>query len=153
MENIAIKEIKRFQTDRGLHLKEYDALNEHTNLIEEILESVGLDVTKKNRQKLQEKWNDFVYNCEISGVTARISDFEQMLKDDQVDAYVDIVVFAIGAILKLGYEPELALQEGAKEINSRRGEMVNGKFEKDLSDEAKALWYKADYSKCKLEEK
>ena len=35
-----------------------------------------------------------------------------------------------------------------KEINSRVGGMVNGKFEKDLSPEAQANWYKADYSKA-----
>jgi len=28
--------------------------------------------------------------------------------------------------------------------------MVDGKFEKDLSDEAKALWIKADYTVARL---
>ena len=71
-------------------------------------------------------------------------------KDNVVDAYSDVIVFAVGALMKLGYDPEKALLETAKEINSRVGEMVDGKFEKDLSPEAKTNWYKADYSKASL---
>ena len=74
------------------------------------------------------------------------------IDNEKVDAYCDIVVFAIGAILKLGYVPELALLETAKEINSRVGSMVNGKFEKDLSEEAKANCYKAKYDECKIKD-
>jgi hypothetical protein len=43
----------------------------------------------------------------------------------------------------------LALEETLKEINSRKGAFNQeaGKWVKDTSDEAKKLWYKADYSK------
>lgn len=149
----AIREIARFQTDRGLHKREFDDLNEHTNLIEEILESVGLDVTKENRLKLQERWTDFVSTTEVDGIADRKVAFTEMLENDKVDAYCDLVVYAVGAIMKLGHEPEIALLEASKEINSRVGSMVNGKFEKDLSEEAKANWYKADYNKSKIKGK
>jgi len=51
--------------------------------------------------------------------------------------------------MKLGYHPGMVLEEISKEINSRVGEMVEGKFTKDTSEEAKANWYKADFTKCK----
>jgi len=35
-------------------------------------------------------------------------------------------------------------------VESYTGTMVDGKFQKDTSDEAKANWYKADFSKAKI---
>jgi len=137
--NIAISEIVRYQTDRKLDRNKYDAINEHGNIVEELLESVGLDVPKENRPKLKEKWVVFVDETLEENI-ARAGE------DDNIDAYCDVIVFAIGAIMKLGYDPEKALLEAGKEINSREGVMVDGKFEKDLSDSAKAKWYKANYS-------
>ena len=139
----AISEIVRFQVDRELDRKEYDSYNEHVNIVEELIESVGFDVPKDKREKLKLRWIGFVESLyrdsTITGTTLSVN--------CQVDAYCDVIVFAVGALMKLGVNPELALLETAKEINSREGKMINGKFEKDLSDEAKAKWYKADYSK------
>ena len=70
--------------------------------------------------------------------------------DEQIDALADIAVFALGDIMKLGYNPEKVLLEVAKEINSREGTFIDGKFQKDKSPEAQAKWYKADFSGCKL---
>lgn len=59
--------------------------------------------------------------------------------------------YLLTAIMLLGYNPQKCLAETIKEISSRTGsfdESIN-KFVKDTSDEAKAKWYKADYSKCK----
>ena len=42
-----------------------------------------------------------------------------------------------------------AKQEAAKEINSREGIMINGKFEKYVDNASKAKWYKANYTICK----
>lgn len=139
----AIVEIKRFQTDRGLHLKAYDPINEHTNIIEELLESVGFDVPKENRAALLNKWREFVAYLVKEDVVVELQDFDRC---SEVDAYCDTVVFAVGAIMKLGFEPEAALLEASKVINSRVGSMINGKFEKDLSPEAQANWYTANYS-------
>lgn len=148
--SFAIEEIKRFQIDRGLHLKKYVAINEHVNIIEELFESLGLNVPSNNREHLKQKWNDFCSECMTDKIVGIDSNNKDTLEIEAVDAYCDILVFSIGALMKLGYEPELVLQETAKEINSRCGEIINGKFEKNLSDEAKALWYKADYNKCKI---
>jgi hypothetical protein len=147
-ETTAVSGITRFQRDRELDKQEYDALNEHTNIAEELLESIGFDVPKENRDKLEEEWKIFVENCRKYRI---VEDNRRLLtEEEEVDAYADIIVFAIGAIMKLGYDPELALQQTAKEINSREGKMVNGKFEKYLDEESKSKWYKANYSKAKV---
>jgi len=144
-----MKSLIEFQTDRGLDKKEYDGINEHGNILEELLESMGLDVPKENRPALKAAWIEFFHELVIDGI-ATDNDAEDMTNEDCVDAYCDIITFATGALLKLGHNPEIAIAECGKEINSRVGSMVDGKFEKDLSDEAKANWYKADYSKSKL---
>lgn len=51
-----------------------------------------------------------------------------------------------------GYDAKVCMEETMKEISSRKG-MLNpstGKWEKFTTDEAKALWISADYSKAKL---
>jgi hypothetical protein len=83
-------------------------------------------------------------------VTDTTVDYITPTEEDQVDAFADITVFATGDIMKLGYNPEKVLCEVGKEINSRTGEIVNGKFQKYKTPEAMALWYKADFSDCKL---
>ena len=53
-----------------------------------------------------------------------------------------------------GFNFELAMLETIKEISSRTGfynEAIK-KWEKDLSDEAKAKWYKADYEKARIKQ-
>lgn len=142
MTNNVIDEIVRFQVERNLHNQEYSSLNEHTNIFEELLESIGYDVPKQNRELLSDELMMFTMKLQESGIAI---DVKTTSDEDKIDAYCDIIVFAIGAILKLGYLPSESLEETAKEINSRVGSMINGKFEKDLS----AVCYKADYSKCK----
>ena len=142
----AISEIVRFQTDRELDKKEYDAMTEHVNILEEIFESVGGDLPKDKRGEFMEAWLGITnHDGELGSVVDYVGRSDHM----EVDAYCDIIVFAIGALLKLGYDPEKALTETAKEINSRQGEMIDGKFEKFLSPAMKELWYKANYDICK----
>ncbi len=148
--NTAIDEITRFQLDRELHMQPYNPINEHTNIVEELLESVGFDVAKDDRDRLMRQWDSFIILLVQEGIIHRDSD-HQLTLDDEIDAYGDVIVFAIGAITKLGYNPEMILTEIAKEINSRTGSMVNGKFEKNLSAEAKSKWYKADFKYASLE--
>lgn len=143
---MVISEIARFQTDRGLDKNPYDAINEHGNIIEELCESLGFDVPKANRPLLKTAVSDlYVDMANNETMVDTLGGLRVIDPADVVDAYCDIVVFAIGVIMKLGYNPEKALLEVGKEINSRVGTMVDGKFEKDLSEEAKANWYKADY--------
>jgi len=141
--SMAIAELKRFQTDRNLQTMPFDVVNESANIVEELLEAQGLDVAKSDRPLLK---------AEFIGFVAGAENFTTPIEVDSVDAFADIIVFAVGALMKMGYEPDDVLMEASKEINSRVGEMVDGKFEKDLSNEAQSNWYKADYTNCKLKE-
>ena len=117
----AIEEIVRFQTDRGLDMQGYNPQNEHTNIIEELLESIGYDVPKEQRDNLTREWMKFTMLLE----SKKIIEFKKIDKHYRVDAYADVIVFAVGALLKLGFNPEKVLLEVGKEINSRTGK--NGK--------------------------
>jgi predicted HAD superfamily Cof-like phosphohydrolase len=136
-----IKEIMRFQSDRLLDKQPFDDLNELTNIFEEMLELLGFNVPKEQRDELKQKLKLFIEYL-IS-----VMELKRTNEDGKVDALNDIIVFCIGGIMKLGYNPECTLNEVAKHINSRVGSIVNGKFEKDLSK--KHLWYEVDYDKCK----
>lgn len=63
-----------------------------------------------------------------------------------------LVVYAKYQIQYLGYDFLIAMDETLKEIHSRTGTMNEaiGKWEKFKTEEAMALWYKADYSKAKV---
>ena len=65
-----------------------------------------------------------------------------------VDALCDIIVFCTGAIRKLGYDPDIAMSEVLKEIESRTGTVQNGKFTKDKTPEAVSKWHTADFTKA-----
>jgi predicted HAD superfamily Cof-like phosphohydrolase len=139
----ALDEITRFQTDRGLDKKPFDWNIEATNIIEELLEAVGVNdrniaimVVGDMQLRIDERTKQ--------GLVVAPS------VEDQVDAFADVIVFACGALTKLGYDPEKVLIEVGKEINSREGVMINGKFVKHKTPEAKAKWYKANFSKCKM---
>jgi hypothetical protein len=136
----------KFQIDRGLEKQEFVSINELTNIFEEMLESVGLDVPKAKRPALREFLQDGINGSIQAGIAKRI---KAPSEEEQVDAYCDMITFSVGAILKLGYDPKKAIEQCSKEINSRVGKMVDGKFEKDLSKDAQAKWYKADYSRAK----
>jgi hypothetical protein len=141
----AISEIVRFQTDRKLDRKQYNAVNEHGSVVEELFESIGLDVPKENRPMLKKAFRNFIDDC-INGDIADVKfDSEGATPHkEKADAYCDVIVFAVGAIMKLGYDPERALIEVGKEINSREGIMLDGKWTKNKNQDPKTL-YKADY--------
>ena len=149
----AIKGLVKFQTDRELSKKPYEALNEHTNIVAEILETVGLNVPKEKRVAFGTEFAKFVASAKIEGLTTDIEDYAENKEHEIVDGYCDVITFAVGALLKLGYDPEKALQQCSQEINSRAGAMLNGKFEKDMSEEAQSLWLPANYKLAKLNEK
>lgn len=71
-------------------------------------------------------------------------------EEEVVDSLCDIIVLAVGALHKLGYNPEIALEETVKEIMSRKGEFNKrtGKWEKDKNQNPESL-YKACYALAK----
>ncbi len=139
----ALEEITRFQTDRELDKKEFDWSVEATNVVEELLEAIGINdrnIALLSVGDMQLRINERIRAGLIVAPSV----------EDQVDAFADVIVFACGALTKLGYDPERTLLEVGKEINSREGTMIDGKFTKNKSPEAKKKWVKADFTNCKL---
>lgn len=149
----ALKELERFQTDRLLHKNTFNLRIATMNILEELLEAHGVEDNKERlmASELYETLLRYVVNIQEAVDNEEFGyTYSAPTVEDQVDAFCDIQVFAGGEIGKLGYSNEQCLIEVGKEINSRTGEIVNGKFEKYKTEEAMAKWYKADFSGCKL---
>lgn len=151
MKKNVLDEMIRFQKERELDKKPFDIKVASLNILEELLEAHGVNdcckETKNERKEALYRALESLVN-EVKLFTPE--KYSHPTDDEIVDAFCDISEFAIGEPLKLGYDVELSLTEMAREINSREGEIINGKFEKYKTPEAKAKWYKADYSKAKV---
>jgi len=125
-----------FQKAVGLDKQPFNYKVEIVNILEELIETKG-SMSKEARAAAMDLFDGlFKDETHVEG-------------DELVDAFADIIVFALGAITKLGYDNRKVLKEVSKVVNSRKGEIIDGKFIKDKSDESKALWYKPNYEKCK----
>lgn len=152
MENneTVLESLARFQSDRSLDKQPFDLKVATLNILEELLEAHGVgdnnnrDCVKYLYQYIEEEVEAAKNGHQVDGVT-----YADPTVENQVDAFCDIEVFAGGDVGKLGYNNEKCLREVSKEINSRVGEMVEGKFTKFKTEEAMANWYIADFSICK----
>lgn len=126
------EKIVKWQEERGLDKDPFNHVKETSFILEELLESTGYFDSVTAREKALQYANDIV------GETSPTP--EQV-----VDAWADIIVFATGAIMKLGYNPSKVMDEVYQEINSRTGKMVDGKFVKD----PEAKLYEANFKNCK----
>lgn len=113
--------------ERGFHFK-----NEVSFIAEELLESTGKYDSVSGREEALRLANEIVGEIEPEA-------------EKVVDAMADIIVFATGAIAKLGYDPAKVMDEVYKEINSRTGQLVDGKFVKNPD----AILYQADLQSCR----
>lgn len=128
---------------RGLLSKEYHRDTEILNILEECVE-ITLDVASNDAR--------VIANSLLNHLTSHhkyVPQSESSAEVD-VDGFCDITTFASGAIRKKGYCVNKSMDETLKEIESRKGSIVDGKFVKDLSGQAVNNWYRADYSKAKL---
>ena len=131
-----LQSIKLFNIGNGLIAQDFDIKVEVTNIVEEVYELTGLE-----SDEARKKAKEFVATLE----------FPDNLSDDVIiDSFGDMNVLSSGAILKKGYDNIKVLEEIVKEINSRKGKIIEGKFTKCKTEECKSEWYKADFSKCKL---
>ena len=146
--DLVLCEMIRFQTDRGLDKKEYNIDNEMQLVMEELLEAKGI---KDDKLKTYSKAMVKALNVCVEEIKEyQPNDYIEPTEHDEIDAFADAMEFLSGAILKRGYNPILVLDEMTKQINSRTGKFIDGKFEKDRSVEAKAREYQADFTKAKL---
>lgn len=73
---------------------------------------------------------------------------------DDTNMYLASIVYtACNIIESMGYDCIKVLEEVVKEISSRTGfySADKNKWIKDISEEAKSKWYKADFKVCKKE--
>jgi len=126
------QKITEWNRERGLLGKEFNHEREVSFIVEELLESTGNHDSITARKKAEEIAHDIV--------TPEYFDEEKV-----IDAFADIIVFSSGVIAKLGYSPDKVLEEVYKEIDSRKGKLVEGKFIKDPA----ATLYHADFTDCK----
>lgn len=129
-----LTKIVEWNVERGLIERGFNHEKEASFIIEELLESTGNHDSITARAQAEE------YTQKI--ITTTPENPETI-----VDAFADIIVFATGAIAKLGYDPAQIMDEVHKEINSRTGTLIDGKFVKDPN----AKIYTADFSQCKRE--
>lgn len=127
--------IVKWNQERGLIERGFDHAKETSFIVEELLESTG------NFDSITAREKAMVYANEIVGAS-------EGTEEQVVDAMADIIVFATGAIAKNGYDPSQVMEEVYKEINSRTGQLVDGKFVKDPA----AKLYEADLKSCKIEQ-
>jgi len=130
----SIDGIIKFQKDRLLDKQPFIFETEVLHILEELVEMLGYE-SLYAREKAKTIFQHF-------------RNHEPVEEEKLVDAFADIIVFAVGSIMKLGYEPKCVLNEVSKEVNSRVGTIINNKFVKDKSPEARAKWYRANYNQC-----
>lgn len=130
------KQLTEWRSERGLN--SYNFESQIRCDVEELFELMGYD-----NLDMEYLINDFMERYYISTL--------QPKDTEKVDAHCDKIVFAVNAIEQLGYDAEQCMNETIKEISSRTGAINPGtkKWEKFKTEEAKAKWYKADYSKFK----
>ena len=129
-----LKRIVKWNKERGLIEKGFNQKTEIAHIIEELMESTGKEDSLSAREMAEKRAEEILGGSENNN------------KEEIVDAFADIIVFATGSIVKLGYDPEKVMDEVLKEIESRTGKMIDGKFVKDLNVEM----YKAKLEKCKF---
>lgn len=113
----------------------FDHHKETSFIIEELLESTGHFDSVTAREKASELATEIVGTPDAT-------------PEQVVDAFADIIVFATGAITKLGYDPSKVMEEVYQEVNSRTGQIIDGKFVKNPD----AVLYQADFTNCTLVE-
>ena len=101
------------------------------------------DIVAFNVARNLKTYND---TTEIDMLTEELNEFKDACRDDdtneRLNALCDMVVLAVGAIHKLGYDPGIALSETVREITSRVGAINpdTGKWEKDKNQDPTTLY-------------
>ena len=139
-----ISGIVDWNKERMLDQQNFDPKVENINCVEEIIECYQLSSGEPIKSEVSRKISQEIID-EIDKYLTISNDKEVL-----VDSFADRIVYSIGAILKLGYDPQKVMEEVFKEISSRTGEIIDGKFVKDQSPEAKARWYKANFKNAEI---
>ena len=127
------EKIRRWNEERGLPILPFDHKKQVSFIIEELLESTGKFDSISAREKAEAIASDITTDVDARPETV-------------IDAFGDIIVFAVGVMVNLGYDPDKVMDEVFKEIDSRKGTIIDGKFVKDPNAER----YYADFTDCTI---
>jgi hypothetical protein len=117
-------------------LKEKD---ESMNIFKEI-EKFNLE---RNLAQYLSKENELSMLNEEVGEYKEADDFFHEVKE-----VTDIIVVAVGTLVKMGANPQIAMEETIKQIQSRKGEIApSGKWVKDKNQDPATL-YQPDYARA-----
>lgn len=127
----------QWNTERGLHMQPYSVNREFGFILEELLEGLGFNQLFATKQDFRSHVNANITNI----INTVISNERNIpLSAEQADAFGDIIVFAIGALLKICTKnPELGSPEEVLErimlANDAKGNKVDadGKIVKDVN--------------------
>lgn len=144
MSNNIFDNLIKFREDRGLNSHSFDLETYLRKDFEEMFELMGFD-DEFCKTTAKEKASNYMklYTKAKEQGKIKSSPFSR------IDALGDRIVYAIEAIEQHTYNAEIVMDEIQMEINSREGEVVNGKFEKYKTEDAMSRWYKADFHKAK----
>lgn len=123
-----IDQVSQWQVVRNLQMIPFKQDDEVSNILEEMIESYGLS-SSDSRQVAK-------HVVSLIHQEIQAKDCIQMVTDeDMVDAFFDTIVYAVGSMLKLGYNPIGVMSEGLKHIEGRKGryEPEIGKYVKEPS--------------------
>ena len=96
---------------------------------------------------------EFVEEHHIANMMEELTEgLRATTEHEKVDFAVDNIIYAINYLEHRGYDSKLCCAQGLAEINSRTGAYCDKekKWKKFTTEEAKAKWVTADYTKCKL---
>ena len=127
------EKIRRWNEERGLPSLPFDHKKQVSFIIEELLESTGNFDSISAREKAEDIASEITKDANANPETV-------------IDAFGDIIVFAVGVMVNLGYDPDKVMDEVFKEIDSRKGTIIDGKFVKDPNAER----YYADFTDCTI---
>jgi len=121
MNNNAIKQIYEFNKQAGLLKQEYLDERECAYPIEEALEGLDIDYIDTG-------------HCgnpkELSRAVTSVIDPDFVMKDvDRLDKHLDIIVFSLGSIFKLGLNPQEAMKALAIVANKNMEKLKAGQDE------------------------
>ena len=127
------EKIHRWNEERVLPILPFDHKKQVSFIIEELLESTGNFDSISAREKAEDIASEITKDANANPETV-------------IDAFGDIIVFAVGVMVNLGYDPDKVMDEVFKEIDSRKGTIIDGKFVKDPNAER----YYADFTDCTI---
>ena len=123
------------QYKKGLHLLPYNYATEVEFVVEEALEVLGYESEEAR--------------VEAKKYVANMPQEEVIIKGGKMET-LRMLRKAEKAVESLGYDNNKVLLEVERQNNSRVGEVVDGKFVKDTTQEALANYYVPDFNNAKI---